>query len=974
MITMAIKASFSSGTGLLSVFGDNLDNTIDASRDTAGNILINGGAVSVTGGNPTVANTTTIQVFGGGGNDTISLDERNGALPAAQLFGGAGNDTLTGGSGNDQLFGGTGNDILLGKGGNDLLFGGSGNDTLIGGAGDDQMFGQAGDDRMIWNPGDGTDLMEGGDGIDTAEVNGGNGAETFTITPNGTRVRFDRTTPGAFSLDIGTTENLVLNMNGGDDTFIASNGLANLIQLTVDGGDGNDTITGGDGNDRLLGGNGNDVITGGRGNDFAALGSGDDTFVWNPGDGSDTVEGQDGTDTLQFNGANIAEKVDITANQGRVQFTRDVASINMDLNGIEHINFVALGGADNITVGDLTGTGVTQVAIDLAGVPGSGVGDGSADSVTVNGTAGNDNITVTGAGTSVTVTGLPEQVNIFGTEAANDLLTIRAGAGNDTISAATLPAAIIGLTIDGGAGNDTITGSQGDDTLIGGDGNDFVNGGKGNDTALLGAGDDTFVWNPGDGSDSVDGGGGTDTLQFNGANIAEKIDITANGSRALFTRDVANITMDLNSVEHINFVALGGVDNITVGDLTGTGVNQVGIDLSATPGSGRGDGAQDTVTVNGTAGDNAMNVVSNGSSIVVNGLAAQVTINGADPNLDVLEVDGLAGNDTIDASRLNAGQVNLTINGGDGNDTITGSAGSDTVIGGRGNDVASLGAGNDTFVWNPGDGSDTVDGGAGNDTLLFNGSNQDENIEISANGSRVRLTRDIGTVVMDVNRTETLDVNTFGGADTVTVNDLTGTDVSQVNIDLGAGANDAPDGAVDTVVINATSGDDVITMNNNNGVVTVSMVNDAGVTRDVTISNFDATDKIVINGLGGDDIINATGLTGIGMQLTANGGDGDDILIGSAGNDTLTGGAGDDTLVGNGGQDILDGGTGNNTLLRAPVVGSASTSDGSPAGSAALLGQFMASSFVSAGEGHGAVPIADPSASQHPQLAQPHAA
>ena len=147
--------------------------------------------------------------FGLAGNDTITIDEANGALPAAQLFGGAGNDTLTGGSGNDMLFGQAGNDTLLGKGGNDLLFGGDGNDTLTGGAGDDQVFGQAGNDRMIWNPGDGTDLIEGGDGIDTAEVNGGNGAEIFTITANGTRVRFDRISPAPFSLDIGTTENLV---------------------------------------------------------------------------------------------------------------------------------------------------------------------------------------------------------------------------------------------------------------------------------------------------------------------------------------------------------------------------------------------------------------------------------------------------------------------------------------------------------------------------------------------------------------------------------------------------------------------------------------------------------------------------------------------------------------------------------------------------------------------------------------------
>src|SRR5215475_6318137 len=268
---MAITASFSTGTGLLSVFGDALDDTIFVSRDAAGKILINAGAVPVLGGTPTVANTALIQVFGQGGNDTITLDESNGALPAAQLFGGAGNDTLTGGSGADQLFGGAGNDILNGKGGNDLLFGGAGNDTLIGGTGDDQVFGEAGNDRMIWNPGDGSDLFEGGDGIDTAEVNGGNASETFTITANGTRVRFARVSPAPFTLDIGTTENLVLNANGGDDTITAGNGLAGLIKLTIDGGAGNDTITGGDGNDTLLGGDGNDRIIGGRGNDTARL-------------------------------------------------------------------------------------------------------------------------------------------------------------------------------------------------------------------------------------------------------------------------------------------------------------------------------------------------------------------------------------------------------------------------------------------------------------------------------------------------------------------------------------------------------------------------------------------------------------------------------------------------------------------------------------------------------------------------------
>ena len=84
---MAVTASFSAATGLLSVFGDAQDNTITTSRDAAGTILVNGGAVNVTGGTPTVANTGLIQVFGQGGNDTITLNEAIGALPAANLFG-----------------------------------------------------------------------------------------------------------------------------------------------------------------------------------------------------------------------------------------------------------------------------------------------------------------------------------------------------------------------------------------------------------------------------------------------------------------------------------------------------------------------------------------------------------------------------------------------------------------------------------------------------------------------------------------------------------------------------------------------------------------------------------------------------------------------------------------------------------------------------------------------------------------------
>ena len=180
------------------MFGDNLDNTVTISRNAAGTILVNGGAVPITGGPPTVANTSLIQVFGQGGNDSITLDETNGALPRGQPVRRRRQRHAHRRLGRRPALRPGGNDTLLGKGGIDFLFGGAGNDTLTGGDADDQVFGEAGNDRMIWNPGDDTDLNEGGDGTDTVEVNGGNGAEDFTVTANGTRVRFDRVNPAPF--------------------------------------------------------------------------------------------------------------------------------------------------------------------------------------------------------------------------------------------------------------------------------------------------------------------------------------------------------------------------------------------------------------------------------------------------------------------------------------------------------------------------------------------------------------------------------------------------------------------------------------------------------------------------------------------------------------------------------------------------------------------------------------------------------
>src|SRR5205814_2622367 len=113
-------------------------------------------------------------------------------------------------------------------------------------------------------------------------------------------------------------------------------------------------------------------------------------------------------------------------------------------------------------------------------------------------------------------------------------------------------------------------------------------------------------------------------------------------------------------------------------------------------------------------------------------------------------------------------------------DEIFGSAGNDSVIGGGGNDKAFMGAGDDSFNWSAGDGNDVVEGQGGTDTLNFNGSNADENIAVSANGSRVRVTDDVGTVVMDVDGVEQASVSGQSGANNVVINDLTATALTNV--------------------------------------------------------------------------------------------------------------------------------------------------------------------------------------------------
>ena len=903
-------ASFNPLIGLLTIIGNDLDNTIVVSRDAAGNLQVNGGTVPITGGTPTVSNTFLIQIFGRGGSDQLSLNETNGPLPKAHILGEGGDDTLTGGSGTDTLIGGAGLDTLWGKGGADSLIGGDDNDTLTGGDDSDNIQLGNGNDRSVWHPGDDTDVVEGGDGIDTVEVNGGGAAEDFTVTTNGTHVRFDRINPAPFSLDISGCENLELFANGGNDTLACTGDLSTLIQITADGGAGEDTLRGSNGNDLLRGGDGDDFLYGQQGSDVIFMGADNDTFQWDPGDGNDTIEGETGNDILVFNGNSLNEIFNFSALGSHVNFTRNIGNVGLDVAGVETFDLNALGNTDSVIVNNLTGTDLTTVNVNLATTIGGVTGDAAADIIIVNGTQGDDLIDVFGAGTSASVLGLTTRVNVTTSDGTNDSIVINALGGEDSVTATTMSAGVIKLTIDGGADNDSLLGSQGDDLFLGGEGDDFLFGDNGNDLVYMGANDDVFQWDPGDGNDTLEGQDGTDKLVFFGSNAAENFDLTPNGSRLIFFRNIATVTLNCDDVEKIQLNTLGGTDSIVVGELTSTDLNGLLADLAGP--TGGGDGSADSITVNGTQTNDNVFVTSEPGIFAVTGLSVSVTVTNAESVSDSLTINGLAGLDVVDASALATNVIKLTINGGLGVDTLTGSQGSDLFNGGDGNDQIFGGAGNDTFVWNPGDDNDTFEGQAGNDTLQFNGANIAENINLSAVGGRLHFTRNVATVTTDCNDVENVRFEALGGADNVTLNDLSTTDVTSVNINLANTVGGViGDAQPDSIHVNGTSTNDVLIVNGSPGVVSLH-----GLSTTVTLTSSEAAnDRVTIYTLGGDDTMDASGLAAGVIALTADGGDNHDTLIGSDGPDTLLGGNGDDVLVGGLGVDVLDGGAGNNTVI-----------------------------------------------------------
>jgi hypothetical protein len=162
----------------------------------------------------------------------------------------------------------------------------------------------------------------------------------------------------------------------------------------------------------------------------------------------------------------------------------------MDLNDVERIDFNALGGADTITIGDLSGTDLTEVNINLKA--GEGGGDGLPDSVIVDGSKGADNVEVTGAGSFYSVLGLHAVVNVGNSEGALDDLVV------DLRTAIRFLCrhAIIRVDADGQRPWRRFNLRQPGRDILSGDSATTIDGNGGNDVATLGDGRDTLYGIP----------------------------------------------------------------------------------------------------------------------------------------------------------------------------------------------------------------------------------------------------------------------------------------------------------------------------------------------------------------------------------------------------------------------------------------------------------------------------------------------
>jgi Ca2+-binding RTX toxin-like protein len=277
--------------------------------------------------------------------------------------------------------------------------------------------------------------------------------------PDTLEIAVGPTRAAAFRFRRSSFDRIVVHAGAGDDavSIDESAGIfTDTEATTLDGGEGGDRLTGGGGAEVLVGDADPDIVDGNGGADVALLGPGDDAMAWSPGDGNDLIEGQGGEDAVTVTGSASSEHVDVSAVGSRVRLFRDAQLVTLDMAGITRLGVQAAAGSDVVTIGDLTGTALGDLTVDLAATPGGTTGDGQGDKITVNGGATADDATITPSPGRVDVAGLAAAVHVVAPDGPNDQLAVNGGAGTDAIHVATAVTAAMVVSADGGAGADLV--------------------------------------------------------------------------------------------------------------------------------------------------------------------------------------------------------------------------------------------------------------------------------------------------------------------------------------------------------------------------------------------------------------------------------------------------------------------------------------------------------------------------------------
>jgi hypothetical protein len=426
------------------------------------------------------------------------------------------------------------------------------------------------------------------------------------------------------------------------------------------------------------------------------------------------------------------------------------------------------------------------------------------------------NVTISGAGSGSDIGRAAGDVAGVGGDAFTGVNAVRGSQFDDII--AVTGGAGFNYNLDGQAGSDTINGGSGNDVITGGAGNDTIDGGGGLDVAeFSGLKSDYAIAGgstPGSSTvtDSVSGRDGADTLTT--VELMEFANAYAMNQRNL---DVSTFGLTAGKQIFGTNNNLGGVgDNLTIG----TNANGRLIDLAG--------GGTDTLTLangGGTFNLNLANVEAVAGGTGNDVVSLQNAVSGLSINLgggiDTLNLAG--GGNTITEQNVE------TINGGGGIDTVTMAAAGTAAMNSVENIIGSAGIDNVTFsgastITNV----ESIHGSAGFDTLTLGSSgavtvNAVETITGTASADQVTINADPG--VLTVNATIDLGLGTdsvalaFAGAGSVA--NLALTSVETLTSASGVGTINLQNAASGMTIDTGAAGFNTVNLGNGNNTVTI---------------------------------------------------------------------------------------------------------------------------------------------------------